>query len=74
MSTRILNPLAAMAIILFCKGCLPVKAVAEATYTSEQLACVEESSSREQSHACRASVNKKWGVCLPSGDCKKEGK
>ena len=36
--------------------------LADSTYAAEMQACVAASKTREESHACRADVRKKWGV------------
>lgn len=46
-------------------GCqaVPSKAVqAEATYTGELVACVEQAQTLAESKACREAVNAKWGI------------
>lgn len=38
------------------------QAAAEGAYTAELVACVEEAKTLAESKACRAEVNKRWGV------------
>lgn len=60
----------AASIMLYATGALAAQAcmppatpeAAEAAYTAEQLACVQKSSTREESRVCRAEVDRKWGV------------
>lgn len=68
---RKLNPWIALAMILGCQEPL-TPATSEAAYTAELLACVNNAKDREASYDCRVSVNQRWGVCLPTGDCRRE--
>lgn len=36
----------------------------EAAYTAQLLGCVEKSSTVDDSRACRAKVNERWGLCV----------
>lgn len=58
--------LAALTMFAACAlvpSCLkPSPASSEAAYTAEQLRCVDQSPNREASRACRAEVDKRWGV------------
>lgn len=42
-------------------------AAAEASYTAQQLKCIDDSNTREESRACRAAVDKRWGVDSGAG-------
>lgn len=52
--------LAACALVPSCLK--PSPASSEAAYTAEQLRCVDQAPSREASRACRAEVDRRWGV------------
>lgn len=58
-----------VAALAVTQACTPVTtpAAAEAAYTAEQLACVDKSETREASRACRAEVDKRWGVPRDAG-------
>lgn len=59
----------ALGILAIGAACVPPssseRAAAEAGYTAEQLACVEHAATREASRACRAEVDRRWGVVRP---------
>ena len=36
----------------------------EAAYTAQLVSCVEKASTVDESRACRAKVNERWGLCV----------
>lgn len=64
-------------LITLCTACgnsaqVATPAAAEANYTAQQLKCIDDATTREESRACRAEVDRKWGV--DSGAAKEGGK
>lgn len=43
-------------------GCTPIQSAAEADYTAEQLACVDQSATRDEATACRNAVKARWAA------------
>jgi hypothetical protein len=48
-----------VALVLPC--CRPA-VEAEAAYTAQLLACVADATTLKQSHACRAEIDRRWGI------------
>jgi hypothetical protein len=50
-------------VVVVALGCTPrTPAQAEAAYTAELLRCVDQARTLAESRACRAEVNRRWGV------------
>lgn len=50
-------------------GCAsPAAAAAEAAYTADHLRCVDKAATREESRACRADVDRRYGIVQTATD------
>lgn len=50
------------AIVVFLAGCTAAHTAANSAYTGQLLECVDKSKTKEESQACRESVNQRWGL------------
>lgn len=60
-----LGLLALVVIVVHCNGCLSPEtkaAIADSTYASEHLRCVDKHDTRAEIDACRKAVRIRWGI------------
>lgn len=63
---------AALVIVMHCAGCHLFRdaspAAAEAAYGGQLLECIDKSSTLAESKACRAEVDRQWGITQTVAD------